>query len=130
MYPNNPLYRVWYKEYDENGNEIGEGVSPKEYKTYGHANNYGYKHFGDRKRFKFVVAYRNPFVKYTHTEPCGICGRDVEMEETHMGYVLRDNQIIISKRKDYAKYRHFTCCEDCFNKLMEFVDENKEDNDD
>ena len=124
------LYKVWYKEYDENGNEIGEGVSTKEYKTFGHAYNYGYKHYGDRKRFKYEVAFRNPFKEYTATEPCGICGRDVVMKETHFGARIHDNYVHIHKRKDRTKSIHFTCCEDCFNKLMEFVGEDKEKDDD
>jgi hypothetical protein len=133
------LYKVWYKEYDENGNEIGEGVSTKEYKTYGHANNYAYKHYGDHKRFKYVVAFRNPFKEYTTTEPCGICGCDVVMKEHHYGQKFRNNHITISKIATSAKkveggnrrvYRSFTCCDDCFNKLMEFIGEDKEKNND
>lgn len=122
----NKLFKIWYKEYDENGNEIGEGVSVKEYKTFGHAANFGAKHFGDRKRFKYKVAFRNPFKKYTAIEPCGICGCDVEIEEHHFGQKIRDNTVIISVRGDHRDYRNFTCCEDCLNKLMDLVGEKKE----
>lgn len=125
MYREGP-YKVWYKEYDENGNEIGEGVSVKEYETFGHADNFGRKHFGDSKKFKYEVAYRNPFKEYTAIEPCGICGRDIVMKEHHFGTRVRDNHVLITKRKDRTKSREFTCCEDCFNKLLDFVGEKKE----
>ena len=115
-------YRIWFKEYDENGNEIGTGVFARSYKNYGNARHKKQEYYGDSKRYKAIVAKRNPFENYYVEDHCDICGgiyqRPVDADGRDQGNDL------------YLKYRdendgviriHRYICEDCASEIANFA---------
>lgn len=118
-------FKIYYIEYDENGQEIGRGVYPKEYKDLGWAYNIARKHYGDRNRFKYSVAQRDPWVEYSRKSVCPICGKTYDRPESVNG---NDRGMYISFRNrgkiactDPENATLLTCPE-CFEKVHNYVD--------
>lgn len=55
------LYRIWMKYYDHDGNIIGYGVHPVEYKRKGHAVKRAKELWGANSMVSWVVSDSNPF---------------------------------------------------------------------
>lgn len=115
-------YRIWFKEYDEEGNEIGTGVFARSYKNYGNARRKKQEYYGDRKKYKAIVAKRNPFVDYHVEERCDICGgiyqRPVDADGHDQGNYL---YLKYSDENDGVIRIYRYICTDCTNEIANFV---------
>lgn len=115
-----PKLKIYYKEFDSEGNEISSGVDDKEYINYGSAINRARKLYGDRKRFKFEVAWRDPWIEYTVPSTCACCGKNYERPVTHMGYD-RSSYVSLIDRSKPREYFHGYICQDCYEKIKNFI---------
>lgn len=113
-------FKIYYKEFDSNGDEISSGVDDKEYINYGSAINRAIKLYGDRKRFKFEVAWRDPWIEYTVPSTCKCCGKNYERQVTHMGYD-RSDYVSLSDHSKQHKYFNGYICPDCYEKIKNFI---------
>ena len=116
-------HKIWYIEYDEDGNEIGRGVYNREYVRYGMARRVAHERYGDRKRYKYRIAPRDPWMNYNAILTCEVCGSEFVVEETLHGYSVR-NSISIGAGNTLDNYTHddFTACPDCIKKVRKYID--------
>lgn len=126
MYEPKP-FKIWFEQFDENGNKIGEGVYHKEYISDDRAHKTAEKVYGDRKGIKYKVARLNPFVEHTERKVCSVCAKahDVEVEPV-IEHVI-SNTISLScrnPRRSYECYRHV--CPECMNKIIKSIEKLKE----
>lgn len=115
-----PKLKIYYKEFDSEGNEISSGVDDKEYSNYGSAIRRARKLYGDRKRFKFEVAWRDPWIDYTVPSTCKCCGKNYERPVTHMGRDRSSYVSLIDCRKT-CEHFHGYICSDCYEKIKNFI---------
>ncbi len=119
-------FRIWFIEYDEDGNEIGRGVYHKSYAYSGKAYSVARERYGDRKRFKYEIAPRNPWEKYYRDMYCGVCGSMYSAPENVHGlefadrlWLTRYNEIGYVDR-DISFSGHV--CPDCSEKVHAFIE--------
>ena len=124
-----PKFKVYYKEFDSEGNEISSGIDSREYVNYGSAINRARNLYGDRSRFKYEVAWRDPWVEYTVPCICKCCGKTYERPVTHMD-IDRSNYVSLIDRNKPGKYFHGYICPDCYEKIKCFINSLKESKDD
>ena len=121
----NAKYRIWYRQYDANGNIIGEGCYHKEYVTYGHAYNRARTLYGDKEGVIFEVAKRNPWADYTCMHVCDLCGYRFNVKENCDGYSFAGSISIGSiygKNKEYPYIGIRSICLECRDKVVTFID--------
>jgi hypothetical protein len=56
------MWRIWYHVLENDGTVIGAGVYYKSYKRRGMAEAVAKKHFGNPKRFSYVISQLNPWI--------------------------------------------------------------------
>ena len=115
-----PKLKIYYKELDSEGNEISSGVDDKEYINYGSAINRATKLYGDRKRFKVEIAWRDPWIDYTVPSTCKCCGKNYERHVTHMEYD-RSSYVNLIDRSNPRECFHGYICPDCYEKIKNFI---------
>lgn len=129
----NQKFRVWWRKLDEDGNEIERGVDDREYVSFGHAHNRGYKLFGYRnKQVTWRVSYRDPWAKYTCEVTCSVCGQIFLSEEhcQHENFPIGADSVYVYTKSDslkplidgerYPDYNGY-CCPDCAKKIHNFI---------
>lgn len=126
----NTLYKIWFIEFDENGNEVTRGVYPKEYKNFGNAERiarekFGYKYL-DNPKYKWEVCHRDPWVTYSHLATCPICGNSYDRPENIYGWD-RGNNIYLGY--GHRKYNSYKPCDDCMDAFDKFIEERKKGSD-
>ena len=128
MFRGEPL-KIWYKHFDESGNEIGRGVYHKEYKTYGHACNMAKKMYGSKsqtpKTFEWAVCSRDPWINYYKEETCDICGKTFTIPESPNG-ITRPDHIIARKYNDESRIdwdvsKRYVTCPDCMSSVINHI---------
>lgn len=112
--------RIYYKELDANGNEINRGIDEKEYINYGSAVNRARKLYGDRNRFEYEIAWRDPWIDYTKTTICKCCGELYERTVTHQNWDCSHN-IFLYKRDNRRESISGYICPDCYEKIKGFI---------
>lgn len=110
-----PILKVYFKEFDSDGNEIRRGVDTREYVKYGSAANRGEKLYGDRTRFEYKIAWRDPWVEYIEPTVCTCCGKSYDRPVTHLGAGKGGSMYLYG-------YIGGPVCPDCYEKLRGFVD--------
>ena len=120
-------FKIYYKELDANGNEIRRGVDEKDYINYGSAINRARKLYGDRNRFEYEVAWRDPWIEYTVPSTCKCCGKPYERAVTHIGYDNSHNLVIYDRGNRHEGIHGFIC-PDCYEKLKRFIGSLKKEN--
>ena len=113
-------FKVYYKEFDSDGNEIASGIDSREYVNYGSAINRARKLYGDRSRFKYEVAWRDPWVDYTENTVCKCCGKSYERPVTHFGYD-NSHSLYLSDRRNRRETINWFICPDCYEKIKQFI---------
>ena len=98
----NREYRIYFRQFDENYNLIGEGVSTKSYKRESNAWNAAEKLYRNRNGIVFCVGWRNPFEEYLSEATCPICGKVHMVREHHIGY--DESSAIIVRDYDYPRF--------------------------
>lgn len=131
--------KIYFIEYDKNGNEIRRGVHPvREYKTYGRAWRTADKLYGDRSRFEVYIDTREPWGDYEYGRVCDICKKSYVCKEDSRGLVgetsvelvdLRDRvsfRTYRQQRESEAHYRnsfsHIHTCPECYEKVKGFIE--------
>ena len=131
----NQKVRIYWREFDEDGNVINRGVDDREYVNAGWAYNRAMKLFGPRysnKRFQYRIAWRDPWEKYTCEVECRVCGQTFVCEESewtsgrpmdadcvHM-YLRSCAMKDLTDGARYPKYDGY-CCPDCARKIHNFI---------
>ena len=122
-------WKIWYKQYDENGKEIGCGVHIKDYATRGWAHRVAREQYDDLKKFKYVVATRNPWVDYPEEHECDFCGGKHTIVRNHNsvsigGYwrfsMIRPGKDWTERLSIYGKI-----CDECAAKIQDLVEKIK-----
>lgn len=117
----NEKYKIYYRQFDENKNVIGEGVYHKEYVYPGNALREARQRYGDRSKFEFSIAPRNPFIEYFKDVTCSICGKTHTIEESVNGLDF-DTSIYISTLECGKRSRSLrNVCSDCYDKVVDFI---------
>lgn len=121
---NNERLRIWFIEYDDNGNEIGRGVYYKSYAYYGTAKNIAEKLYGDRKKFKYGIGILSPFEKHYKTVKCWVCGKEYQVEMTSHGYCCNNHFHIHDARENPGRrgYICASCCGDCIDSIKNHIE--------
>lgn len=116
-------YKIFYRQLDEKGNIIGEGVYHKEYKYWGAAFNVAKKRYGDSSKFDYEIATRYPWMDYSMEVYCGVCGRKHTVIQATAGwnYTAR---ISISDHntpgaRTYDSWENV--CPDCLKKVVDYI---------
>ena len=114
-------FKIWFIQYDEDGNEIGRGVHAHDYAYRGRAFTNAREYFGDRKKCKYVVAQRDPWKTYSRKVHCDICGRMYDCPENVHGAL--DNQYVhLRKGVGRGMAPLYVSCPDCTQKVADFID--------
>lgn len=122
-------FKIWYKKFDDRGNEVASGVYHKEYKNYGSALNrarleYGYDslHQDGSKATGFIarVCWRDPWVEYSREVECDICKKHYDCPENIDG-ILRPKTIYCSDRMASRRHKEFMLCPECYDKITNFI---------
>ena len=124
----NQKYRIWFIQYDENGNEIGRGVSVKEYVYYGMAQRAARTMYGGDKRIWYMVAQLDPWTEHYIECFCDICGYKYKKQVDSVfgmarGHIVSNVDQTLKNRRRMRDY-HEVCME-CFDKVSKFVDKLK-----
>lgn len=128
-------YRIWYRQYDENRNLIGEGQTfNRTYKRYGNAVNAARKRYDHVPGIEWIICRRNPFVEYTRNFTCPLCGRIHTVRETADGIALT-NAVFVNdwgdgpdENRDYATTDHIQLrdlCPECTAELKSFINKKR-----
>lgn len=124
----NQKFKIWFIQYDDDGNEIGRGVSTKEYVNWGTANHVARKRYDDMENIKYVIAQRDPWQEYYKECFCDICGYKYKRPEspvfgTDWGCVISRLDRCVNDRIPRHDYRKV--CMECFDKIDKFIDDMK-----
>ena len=116
-------YKIFFKEFDAAGNEMGRGVYSKEYKNYGNAERVAIERYGDRKRFECRIDKRDPWAKHTSTAICNICGKEYEREEYPDGQDKGCRVYISNPTNEYncTRGESFRPCNECYARIHRFI---------
>lgn len=118
-------YKIYFIEYDEAGNEIGRGVFARSYKYSGTAHRKAYEIYGDRKRFKYTVAQRDPWVDYFERCKCDVCNKEYDRPETHYagddGYRIEIRRSKYFDGTEYGRFMPYRICKECFDKIYNYI---------
>lgn len=116
-------YKIYYRQYDEDGNEIGRGAHTKEYKTYGWAAREARLRFGDKgPYFKYRIGVRDPLERYSSTVTCNICGSQYSIEETYSGVALNSYIFIRDRGLKGPEGRNmYYPCPECIEKVRNYI---------
>lgn len=132
--------RVWWRKFDEDGNEIEKGFDEREYVNYGAAINRACKLFNSDRHIWSVgwvhkdentqqpvlewrIAERDPFVDYWGNYRCDICGAMHKRKENIHGGDIGDNLYVNLMNNEHNKrHRHKNrMCPDCAEKIHKFL---------
>ena len=130
------MFKIYFIEYDENGNEIRRDVHHgKIYKYQGTAWNAARKLYGDSKRYEFYICERAPWEEYSHEAVCELCGEHYAMREHMHGYDC-GQRVYISDHRHHADFytrndsrRYdrprrsdtYDVCPACYEKITNFI---------
>ena len=117
-------YKIWYKQFDESGNEIGRGVYHKEYEYLGHASRYAREMYGKRKDIEYVVAWRDPWIDYHKIVHCDICGTVYNRPVCHEGWDKGDTVMLGNRTGSYSLgdgVHRYLICPGCASRVNDFV---------
>jgi hypothetical protein len=121
----NKKVRVWYIELDEDGNEIGRGVDDREYSYPNCAYRRAREVYGDRKRFKYIIAPRDPWIEYSRSMTCGLCGSGYSAPESYAGWESSDRLWLYrygeNGYRDKNKSFSGDICPECADKVAAFI---------
>lgn len=121
---NERTYKIYFEQFDENGQIIGYGVYHKTYKRYGNACRVAHKRYGDETKFKYWVETRNPWTEYVSEVTCTICGAKYTVPESVGGYRLAGQRIFLTQWTPLIKPRYKgnfplgDVCSDCFDAVI------------
>lgn len=132
---NNKEYKIWFRQYDENGNLIGEGQTyNRTYKRYGNAVNAAINRYDGVPGIEWVICHRNPFVEYTRDLTCPLCGRVHTVKENANGAALTNSVFMHDwgdgpdEKGSYRNTDHIQLrdlCPECTAKIKNFIEENR-----
>ena len=116
--------KIWYREFDDNGNVIDSGTYHKEYEYYGNALRVAHKVYGTKKHVIYKVAMLDPFAEHFTEDTCDICGKTYNTHLTENGFVRHDHGIHMHSRgaipptEFHTRYSQGYCtCPDCIIKI-------------
>lgn len=112
-------YRIWFRQFDDNGEMIGEGVYNKSYKCYGHAWNAAKKQYGDMDNISYRIGKQNPWVEHCEKVPCGLCGETFDVLVTSEGYGHTAHVSLGSYKQDRPIGADI--CPDCHDSIAGFI---------
>ena len=98
----NQKYKIYFIQYDDDGNEIGRGVFHREYVYMSRALTRAREYYGDRKRYTYVIAKRNPWDEYEGTYECCVCGKEFTAKQDSNGLYLGSRIYIHEMTNDYV----------------------------
>ncbi len=131
--------KIYFIEYDENGNEIRRGVHPgKEYKTYGRAWRTADKYYSDHDRFEVYIDTREPWGEYTRECTCCICKQTFVCKEDSR-HMTCETRIELGDFRHYSEFRTrkqiresgyfrrktwdtLIACPECYEKVKGFIE--------
>ena len=118
--------RVYWRKFDENGNEIERGSDNREYLTYGRALKRGYDLFGSNRKtgeFEWNVCWRDPFEKYACELTCSACGSVYAADEiTYSNGAFPDTDVFTFRFHEFDdKYSYRRVCPECARKIYGFI---------
>ena len=133
-------YKIYYIQYDEDGNEIDRGVYHKEYKTFGMACNIARKNYGghqahrigvdgrplpffEGQKYAWIVNWRDPFVEYHVEAKCDYCGKQYNRPQNYAGFDRGIHLELCDRAKGYRHKDNLlgTLCPECAEKIKNFV---------
>lgn len=122
-------WKIYYEQLDENGQVIGRGVYCKDYVNYGNAINVARKRYGDRTKFRYIVARRNPWKEYHATLRCRICKKDYDCAEDCNGSLLKNQRVSITSwdttvtppKRTRDNIIFGDVCPECHGKVLAYV---------
>lgn len=131
--------KIYFIEYDKDGNEIRRGVHPKkEYKTYGRAWKVADELYGDRERYEVYIDTREPWGEYHKECTCDICKKTFVCGVDAKGLIgnirvdIADyrNYTVFRTRKEMRESEYLrtktwhsrTVCPECYEKISNFMD--------
>lgn len=121
-------FRIWFIQYDDDGNEIGRGVYHKSYVYSGTACNKARELYGDRKHFEYRVCVLNPFEDHYTTGKCEICGEEYDVRVHPSGFTVPSHVTVYRSKSDIFKNDscvhdfYYECCDSCTNKVKNYID--------
>lgn len=131
-------YKIYFEQLDENGQVIGRGVYAKEYKLYGRAQRIAHERYGDKTKYRYEVAWRNPYQEYFSDVECCLCGKTVRRQENPWGGFVTGQRIRLSKwdstlplSQKYGqtlRLPYGDICDDCYDAIMKTVEERRKVN--
>ena len=132
--PEEKKWKIWYRQYDENGNQISSGVYCRDYVNYGSAIRAARKAYGDRQDIEYTIAIRYPWKEYTCDAVCEICGSGYSMLETNEGYPVYERINICGLYETvpvtpvgvlYPKpnlTKGYMACPECITRVYNFIE--------
>lgn len=134
------LNKIYYIQYDDEGNEIGRGVYHKGYKNLGNALRMGRKLYGpceilsggqfmpklNGQHYRWTVNWRDPWTEYHKESTCGCCGKTYDRPESASGFD-RGWYVNVEDRNDYYSRLFKSICYECADKILDFVESLKEE---
>lgn len=124
MFNHTDKFKIYYIKKDVDGNEIERGIHPKEYVYHGKAYSVANALYPKHEGYTFIIAQRDPFVKYTRDLKCELCGVEYAVDEHYNGHhnesyiCFRDANETDRRRR--TSYREL--CPECIKKIREFLD--------
>ena len=130
------MFKIYFIEYDKDGNEIRRGVHPgKEYRYMGNAWNAARKYYNDSQRFEIHICERTPWKIHTREVTCDLCGEQYTMKESRYGYGCGQSVYLSDyrhhadfyTRNDIRRYNRprrsdtYDICPTCYEKITNFI---------
>lgn len=112
-------YRIWFRQFNDDGEIIGEGVYNKSYKQYGTAKNVAKKQYRDMRNVTYIVAKRNPWITYHERIQCKICSKTFEVHVTCEGYGHTAHVHLQSYKREHPITDNI--CPDCHDSIAGFI---------
>lgn len=81
-------YKIYFIQYDDDGKEIGRGVYHREYVYMSRALTIAREYYGDRNRYTYKIAKRNPWMEYTGIYECCVCRKEFTAKQNANGIYL------------------------------------------
>lgn len=127
-----PTWKIYYKELDEDGKVVGQGVHPTEYFTLGWANTVARKKYGNSKKFRYIVSQIYPWGEHVGSEECCICGKEFEFPESYTGIPLVGHRVSLTvwdntEPGHESRTRIRLICPTCGEQLKKCMEENLND---
>ena len=118
--------RVYWRKFDDDGNEFERGSDNRAYITYGRALNRGYDLFGSNRKtggFEWKICWRDPWEKYTRELTCDTCGKVYTADEfTYSNGAFPDTDVFTFRFHEFDnKYSYRRVCPECARKIYGFI---------